>query len=111
VRNDKNVDEGKKRLSLSLSLPPSLSLSYDHSHQLEQVVLVGKNQYHAFGAHGSAAHVFFRHFPKLSQAKEWLCRERGARLLGVEIDDGAVSVTAPGVFQGNTAFLMGNEVS
>ena len=90
----------------SLSLSFSLSLT----HQI-QVILVGKNQYHAFGSHGSAAHVFFRHFPRLSQAKEWLRAEKGARLLGVEIDEGAVSVSAPGVFQGNTAFLMGNEVS
>ena len=89
----------------------SLSLSLFRN-KTQKVLLVGKNQYHAFGAHGSAAYVHFRHFPKLSQAKEWL-REGGrdARLLGVEIDEGAVSVSAPGVFQGNTAFLMGNEVS
>ena len=106
----------RTRTTLSTSSTTS-SLSFSHlsstPHQLPshfQVLLVGKNQYHAFGAHGSAAYVHFRHFPKLSHAKKWLREEKNAKLLGVEIDEGAVSVSTPGVFEGNTAFLMGNEV-
>lgn len=105
-------------LSHSLTLSTLLSHSFlsrpppplSRTEQTPQVLLVGNKQYHAFGSHGSAAYVFFRHFPKLCAARKWLNEEKNAKLLGVEIDEGAVSVCSPGVFEGNTAFLMGNEV-
>lgn len=50
--------------------------------------------------------------PSPSQVRAYLLA-RGARVLGVEIEDGAVAVDAPGggVFTGPTAFILGNEGS
>jgi hypothetical protein len=34
-----------------------------------EVLLVGERNYNSFGAHGADAHVAFRHFPTLAQAR------------------------------------------
>jgi len=72
------------------------------------VLLVGSRQFNAFGAHGSAEHVDFKHFPTLQACRQWLKEEKDCQIIGVEICDGAKSV-AGHPFSGPTAFLLGNE--
>ena len=75
---------------------------------MAEVLLVGERSFNTFGAHGADAHVAFRHFPTLAQVRDYAVRERGARVLGVEIAPEARSVaTLP--FAGPTAFILGNE--
>lgn len=75
---------------------------------VKAVLLVGSRQYNAFGAHGSAEHVEFRHFNTLADCRKWLKEEKGAQIIGVEICQGAQRVQSH-PFTGNTAFLLGNE--
>ena len=71
--------------------------------------LVGARHFNTFGSHGSAEHVPMRYFPTLEEAVRYLRAERGAAIVGVEIDDAALPVTAQ-PFTGHTAFMLGNEV-
>eukprot|EP00897_Mesotaenium_endlicherianum_P007096 jgi/Mesen1/6414/ME000329S05577 len=72
-----------------------------------QMILVGRRDYNAFGSHGSADHVSFRHFHTLPEARDFL-KERGCDICGVEIVEGALPVHRH-PFRGSTAFLLGNE--
>ncbi|KAI8472494.1 MAG: Alpha/beta knot methyltransferase [Monoraphidium minutum] len=73
-----------------------------------QVCLVGARQFNTFGSHGSCDFVDLRHFATIEECCEWLRREQGCRILGVEIDEGATAVQSH-PFTGNTAFMLGNE--
>ncbi|MQL76226.1 hypothetical protein Taro_008639 [Colocasia esculenta] len=92
---------------------------------VSEIVLVGRRDFNAFGSHGSTTHLRFRHFHSLSQARLYLKarpapsaarnlghpllpEERDCDICGVEITDGAVSVTQH-PFRKSTAFLLGNE--
>lgn len=64
-----------------------------------------------FGAHGAERRVPLRAFGTIELLVAW-ARARGCRILGVEIDDGAVSCCAPGAFGdpvGPTCLMPGNE--
>ncbi|KAF5839598.1 Alpha/beta knot methyltransferase [Dunaliella salina] len=74
---------------------------------VKQVCLVGSNQFNTFGAHGSDAHVHFRHFPTLEGCVQQLKKE-GCEIIGIEITDDAHPVHSH-PFQGPTAFMLGNE--
>jgi hypothetical protein len=86
------------------------SLHQPHDKKTQKVCLVGARHFNTFGSHGSAEHCAMRHFPTLDAAVEYLRAERRAAIVGVEIDDAALPVTAQ-PFTGNTAFMLGNEVS
>ncbi|CAA6669042.1 unnamed protein product [Spirodela intermedia] len=73
-----------------------------------EIVLVGRRDFNAFGSHGSTSHLRFRHFHSLSQAHLYLKEERDCDICGVEITDGAISVSQH-PFRKSTAFLLGNE--
>ncbi|XP_008802305.1 uncharacterized protein LOC103716182 isoform X2 [Phoenix dactylifera] len=75
---------------------------------VSEIVLVGRRDFNAFGSHGSTSHLRFRHFFSLSQARLYLKEERDCDICGVEITDGAISVTQH-PFKKSTAFLLGNE--
>ncbi|XP_072997081.1 uncharacterized protein [Typha latifolia] len=75
---------------------------------VSEMVLVGRRDFNSFGAHGSVSHLRFRHFPSLSLAAAYLKVDRGCDICGVEIADGALSITAH-PFKRSTAFLLGNE--
>ncbi|KAI0504335.1 hypothetical protein KFK09_015287 [Dendrobium nobile] len=75
---------------------------------VSEMVLVGRRDFNAFGSHGSTAHLRFRHFHSLSQARLYLKEERNCDICGVEIVDGAVPITQQ-PFRRSTAFLLGNE--
>lgn len=77
-----------------------------------QVLVCGANErgVATFGAKGTERHAHVRRFPGrggLVAAAAWL-RARGVRLLGLEIADGALPVTAR-PFSGATAIMPGNE--
>ncbi|KAG1326357.1 putative TrmH family tRNA/rRNA methyltransferase [Cocos nucifera] len=85
---------------------------------VSEIVLVGRRDFNAFGSHGSTSHLRFRHFFSLSQARLYLKAslsppppggERDCDICGVEITEGAISVTHH-PFKKSTAFLLGNEV-
>eukprot|EP00200_Dunaliella_tertiolecta_P009589 CAMPEP_0202389176 /NCGR_PEP_ID=MMETSP1127-20130417/81429_1 /ASSEMBLY_ACC=CAM_ASM_000462 /TAXON_ID=3047 /ORGANISM="Dunaliella tertiolecta, Strain CCMP1320" /LENGTH=235 /DNA_ID=CAMNT_0048990835 /DNA_START=68 /DNA_END=775 /DNA_ORIENTATION=+ len=75
---------------------------------VKQVCLVGSNQFNTFGAHGSDAHVDFRHFPTLEECVQQLKNKEGCEIIGIEITDDAQPVHSH-PFQGPTAFMLGNE--
>ncbi|KZV52238.1 hypothetical protein F511_41264 [Dorcoceras hygrometricum] len=74
---------------------------------VEEMILVGRRDFNAFGSHGSTSHVRFRNFPSLSLARSFL-KERDCDICGVEITDGARAVNDH-PFRKSTAFLLGNE--
>lgn len=75
---------------------------------VSEVILVGKRKdFNAFGSHGAALHLRFRHFFTLSDARSHL-KEKGCDIIGVEITDGAKPVHSH-PFTRSTAFLLGNE--
>ncbi|KAH0902766.1 hypothetical protein HID58_042269 [Brassica napus] len=75
-----------------------------------ELILVGRRDFNAFGSHGSASHVRFRHFHSLIEARNYLKEEKECDICGVEIAEGAAQVNDH-PFKGNTAFLLGNEGS
>ncbi|PKA55345.1 21S rRNA (GM2251-2'-O)-methyltransferase [Apostasia shenzhenica] len=75
---------------------------------VSEMILVGRRDFNAFGSHGSTAHLLFRHFHSLSEARSYLKEQRNCDICGVEIADGALSVTQH-PFKKSTAFLLGNE--
>ncbi|CAH8276549.1 unnamed protein product [Arabidopsis lyrata] len=75
-----------------------------------ELILVGRRDFNAFGSHGSASHIRFRHFHSLIEARTYLKEEKDCDICGVEIADGASAVNEH-PFKRNTAFLLGNEGS
>nr|XP_010914344.1 uncharacterized protein LOC105039776 isoform X1 [Elaeis guineensis] len=75
---------------------------------VSEIIFVGRRDFNAFGSHGSTSHLRFRHFLSLSQAHLYLKEERDCDICGVEITEGAISVTHH-PFKKSTAFLLGNE--
>ncbi|OMP11783.1 tRNA/rRNA methyltransferase, SpoU [Corchorus capsularis] len=74
---------------------------------VSEIILVGRRDFNAFGSHGSTSHLRFRHFHSLTDACRYL-KEKDCDICGVEITEGAVSVTDH-PFKRSTAFLLGNE--
>ncbi|XP_057957157.1 uncharacterized protein LOC131150450 [Malania oleifera] len=74
---------------------------------VSELILVGRRDFNAFGSHGSASHLPFRHFHSLLDARLFL-KEKDCDICGVEITDGAVAVNQH-PFKKSTAFLLGNE--
>lgn len=74
---------------------------------VSEVILVGRRDFNAFGSHGSTPHLRFRHFHSLTDARLFL-KEKDCDICGVEITDGAFSITDH-PFKKSTAFLLGNE--
>ncbi|KAL0689001.1 hypothetical protein Bca4012_088678 [Brassica carinata] len=74
-----------------------------------ELILVGRRDFNAFGSHGSASHVRFRHLHSLIEARNYLKEEKECDICGVEIADGAAQVNDH-PFKRNTAFLLGNEI-
>lgn len=74
---------------------------------VSELILVGRRDFNAFGNHGSASHVRFRHFHSLNEACIFL-KEKDCDICGVEIADGALPVSQH-PFKRSTAFLLGNE--
>ncbi|XP_052190879.1 LOW QUALITY PROTEIN: uncharacterized protein LOC127800349 [Diospyros lotus] len=74
---------------------------------VSELILVGRRDFNAFGNHGSASHLRFRHFHSLSDARLFL-KERDCDICGVEITDEAIAVDRH-PFKRSTAFLLGNE--
>lgn len=73
-------------------------------------VRVGNKSYNTFGCKGASNHVDFSYYPTLTEARRGLMEEKGVtKILGVEIVEGAVPIEDH-PFDGNTAFIMGNEV-
>ena len=75
---------------------------------VREVCLVGNRHFNTFGSQGADAHVDFRYFSTLTEARDYLAVERGCTIFGVEIVDGAASV-ADDPWEGNAAFFPGNE--
>ncbi|XP_010434472.1 PREDICTED: uncharacterized protein LOC104718416 [Camelina sativa] len=75
-----------------------------------ELILVGRRDFNAFGSHGSASHIRFRHFHSLTEARTYLKEEKDCDICGVEIADGAAAVNEH-PFKRSTAFLLGNEGS
>ncbi|CAN6913103.1 unnamed protein product [Brassica oleracea] len=75
-----------------------------------ELILVARRDFNAFGSHGSASHVRFRHFHSLIEARNYLKDEKDCDICGVEIADGASAVNEH-PFKRSTAFLLGNERS
>lgn len=70
---------------------------------------MGSNRFNAFGSHGADAHVDFGWQPSVEEACRVMREERGAQIVGVEIDPAAQPVHQfP--FKGPVAFMLGNEV-
>jgi hypothetical protein len=44
---------------------------------VKEICLVGSRQFNAFGSHGAAAHVQFRHFPTLEECVKDLHENKG----------------------------------
>lgn len=77
---------------------------------VSEIILVGRHKdFNAFGSHGAAAHLRYRHFFTLADARSHL-KEKGCDIIGVEIVDGAMPVHSH-PFARSTAFLLGNEGS
>lgn len=69
----------------------------------------GSKSYNTFGCKGASNHVDFSYYPNLQDARRGLIEEKGVtKILGVEIVDDAVPIESH-PFDGNTAFIMGNE--
>tara|TARA_B110000003_G_C16622182_1_gene523550 strand:- start:145 stop:846 length:702 start_codon:yes stop_codon:yes gene_type:complete len=78
---------------------------------VRSVVLIGSKSYNTFGCKGSSNHVDFAYYPTLKDARQGLTAEKKVtKILGVEICEGAVPIESH-PFDGDTAFIMGNEVS
>ncbi|GMI70361.1 hypothetical protein like AT4G15520 [Hibiscus trionum] len=74
---------------------------------VNELILVGRRDFNAFGSHGSTSHLRFRHFHSLTDARLYL-KEKDCDICGVEITNGAFSITDH-PFKKSTAFLLGNE--
>eukprot|EP00850_Spirogloea_muscicola_P005004 SM000022S07218 [mRNA] locus=s22:619619:622135:+ [translate_table: standard] len=75
---------------------------------VRELVVVGRRDFSAFGAHGAAGHVALRHFYSLAEARAYLKEEKACDICGVEIADGALPVSSH-PFRRSTAFILGNE--
>ena len=71
------------------------------------ILVVGAEKLSTFGNMGTTLHCEFRHFTDIQSAKAYLV-ERKITLVGIEIAEGAVSVTSQ-PFDGDTCFMLGNE--
>jgi tRNA G18 (ribose-2'-O)-methylase SpoU len=76
---------------------------------VKEVFVVGAKKLSTFGNQGTQRYCKFTHFDSLEQAKTEL-RERGIKLIGIEITDSAESVHSH-PFSGPTCFMSGNEGS
>ncbi|MCO5597633.1 hypothetical protein L7F22_051714 [Adiantum nelumboides] len=75
---------------------------------VSEMILVGKHKdFNAFGSHGAAAHIQYRHFFTLGDARSHL-KKNECDIIGIEITDGAMPVQSH-PFTRSTAFLLGNE--
>lgn len=74
---------------------------------VSELILVGKKDFNAFGSHGSASHLHFKHFFTLSDARLYL-KHKSCDIVGVEIVSGARAIHEQ-PFTRSTAFLLGNE--
>eukprot|EP00930_Biecheleria_cincta_P036651 TRINITY_DN25115_c0_g1_i1.p1 TRINITY_DN25115_c0_g1~~TRINITY_DN25115_c0_g1_i1.p1 ORF type:complete len:245 (+),score=59.78 TRINITY_DN25115_c0_g1_i1:45-779(+) len=74
---------------------------------VSEVLVVGAKKIATFGNQGTSAHAKMVHCETLEAAKAELAA-RGAKICGIEIDDGAQPVVAH-PFSGPTAFMLGNE--
>ena len=72
--------------------------------------LVGSRRFNTFGSHGSFDYVPLKHFETLAAVREYLKVEQQCTIFGIEIIEGALPVQDE-PFTGNTAFILGNEVS
>eukprot|EP00850_Spirogloea_muscicola_P004156 SM000017S02896 [mRNA] locus=s17:941644:943906:- [translate_table: standard] len=75
---------------------------------VRELVVVGRRDFSAFGAHGAAGHVALRHFYSLAEARAYLKEEKACDICGVEIADSALPVSSH-PFRRSTAFILGNE--
>ncbi|WOK95279.1 hypothetical protein Cni_G03986 [Canna indica] len=76
---------------------------------ISEIILDGRRDFNTFGSHDSTSHLRFRHFhssPRL--ARDYLKEERNCDICGVEITDGAFSITEH-PFKKSTTFLLGNK--
>ncbi|MED6119755.1 hypothetical protein PIB30_014617 [Stylosanthes scabra] len=74
---------------------------------VSELILVGRRDFNSFGSHGSSAHLRFRHFHSLHDARHFL-KEKDFDICGVEITENAMPVNQH-PFNKSTAFLLGNE--
>ncbi|KAL1334731.1 hypothetical protein HN51_063709 [Arachis hypogaea] len=74
---------------------------------VSELILVGRRDFNSFGSHGSSAHLRFRHFHSLHDARQFL-KEKDFDICGVEITENAMPVNQH-PFKKSTAFLLGNE--
>lgn len=74
---------------------------------VSEVLVVGKRNFHEFGAFGTSRTLRKRHFYSLDDGCRHL-RERNCLILGVEITETATPVTET-PFRQDTAFMVGNE--
>jgi len=76
---------------------------------IKSVCLIGSKSYNTFGCKGASNHMDFSYYPTLTDARKGLMQEKGVtKIIGVEIVEGAVPIEDH-PFDGNTAFIMGNE--
>lgn len=73
----------------------------------EEIIVVGKRNYHQFGSFGTAKRSRKRHFYSLDQALEYL-GQLGCCICGVEIAPNAQPIE-DATFDQPTAFMVGNE--
>ena len=75
-----------------------------------KVCLVGSKRFNVFGNHGSVNYVSLKHFDCLKDVRAYLKdEERQCTIYGVEIIEGAKPIQEH-PFEGNAAFILGNEV-
>lgn len=72
-----------------------------------EIVIIGRRKHSTIGAVGGTRRTPVHHFHKLQDGIQFV-KQRGCRVLGVEILDSARSISEE-PFQGSTAFLLGNE--
>jgi len=84
---------------------------------VEELVVVGQRKFNAFGNHGTQFDLKTKHFFRPIDAWAYLKEEKNAKILGIEIEAGAMPLMsfdrntgqASFPFQGPTAFVFGNE--
>lgn len=74
---------------------------------VSEVIVVGKREYHEFGAFGTTRTTARRHFYTLDNACEYL-RTLSSTVCGIEICEQAMPVQSH-PFRGPTTFMVGNE--
>lgn len=76
---------------------------------IKEIIVVSRNKFELFGAHGSNKHIKIVQFFKLEDAVLYL-KERNVFICGIEILPESESISSH-PFRGSTAFMLGNEVS